>query len=269
MAKNMTLCSDGTGNKGGTGSDTKVFKLYHAIKGGPNKRDQISIYNNGVGTASFSVLRGIGGATGLGFRRNVRDLYEFASRHNKAGEDIYGFGFSRGAATIRAFASMVYHCGLVQRYMKDAEGNEIVSDEDVFQGQVDVAMASYVSRAGKSKPIREGRLKVNIEFLGLWDTVSALGFPQLSLLDSLVNLVRRHKFCDYQPTETVKHVFHAVAIDDERRTFWPMIWDETKFGDGQNIEQVWFPGMHSNFGGGYHFYSRGFTEFLRRFSFAT
>ena len=115
MAKSIILCSDGTGNKGGTGSDTNVFKLYHAIKGGPNKRDQISFYDNGVGTASFSVLRGIGGATGLGFRRNVRDLYEFASRHYMAGDDIYGFGFSRGAATFRAFAGMVYHCGLVQR----------------------------------------------------------------------------------------------------------------------------------------------------------
>ena len=112
-------------------------------------------------------------------------------------------------------------------------------------------MASYVSRTAKSKPVKEGHLKVNIEFLGLWDIVSALGFPQLPLLDSLVNLVRRHKFYDYEPTETFKHAFHAVGIDDERRTFWPMIWNETKIGDGQHIEQAWFPGVHSNVGGGY------------------
>jgi len=72
-------------------------------------------------------------------------------------------------------------------------------------------MAIYVCRAAKSKPVREGRLKVNIEILGSWDTIWALAFPQLSLLDSLVNLVRRHKYYDYELTETIKHIFHAVG----------------------------------------------------------
>ena len=205
---------------------------------------------------------GIGGAKGLGFRRNVPDFHEFGSRHYKAGDDIYDFGFSRCTATICAFAGMVHYCGLVQRYTKDAETNEIVSDEDVFQGQVDAVMAIYVSRAAKSKPIREGRLKVNIEILGSWDTVSAAAFPQLSLLDSLVYFVRRHKYYDYEPTKTIKHIFHAVAIDDECQTFWPMVWDETKFGEGQNNGQLWFSGMHSNVGRGYPFL---YQEFYRIF----
>ncbi len=101
MGRNIVLFSDGTGNKGGTGSDTNVFKLYHAVKGGKNNREQFAYYDNGVGTSTQAAFRAIGGATGFGFRRNVRDLYEFTGRHYQDGDDIYGFGFSRGAATIR------------------------------------------------------------------------------------------------------------------------------------------------------------------------
>jgi len=274
MAKNIILCSDGTGNKGGTGSDTNVFKLYHAIKGGTNRRReikgdaserrQISFYDNGVGTASLSVLRGIGGATGFGFRRNVVDVYEFASRHYEDGDDIYAFGFSRGAATIRAFAGMVRHFGLVKRHtgQKDANGNEIIMEEAEFQRQIDVVMKRYSGLGGgvslgriwqsfRGKDLNYDKQDADIQVLGVWDTVAALGFPQIPWLDATVNFFRRHKFYDYSPNAKVKHIFHAVAIDDERRTFWPLIWDETKCGDDQHIEQVWFPGVHSNVGGGY------------------
>jgi hypothetical protein len=111
-------------------------------------------------------------------------------------------------------------------------------------------MKTYKRRKEGDEPERGARKKVDIEFLGLWDSVAALGFPQLPWLDSCLNLVRRHKFYDYAPSGTVKHVFHAVAIDDERRTFWPLIWDEENF-KGTHIEQVWFSGVHSNVGGGY------------------
>ena len=250
MGRNIVLFSDGTGNKGGTGSETNVFKLYNDVKGGKNNREQFVYYDNGVGTSTQAAFRAIGGATGLGFRRNVRDLYEFAARHYRSGADIYGFGFSRGAATMRAFAGMVHHCGLVQKHFKDVDGEETELEEDDFQDRVDSAMATYKRRKEGDEPERGARIKVDIEFLGLWDSVAALGFPQLPWLDSCINSIRRHKFYDYAPSGTVKHVFHAVAIDDERRTFWPLIWDEEKF-KGTYIEQVWFSGVHSNVGGGY------------------
>jgi uncharacterized protein (DUF2235 family) len=254
MGKNIVLCSDGTGNKGGTGSDTNVFRIYHAIHGGKSEREQIAFYDNGVGTASHAVFRAIGGATGFGFKRNVRDLYEFASRHYQDDDDIYAFGFSRGAATIRAFAGMVQQCGLVQR--------KIDMTETEFQRQVDAAMASYLAT---DKQLSLGRLwdaivrrdrkfdghGVKIEFLGLWDTVAALGFPQIPWLDRIVGFFRRHHFYNLEPRDVVNTVAHAIAVDDERRTFWPLVWDETRFGDDQHIEQVWFPGVHSNVGGGY------------------
>ena len=93
--------------------------------------------------------------------------------------------------------------------------------------------------------------EVKIEFMGVWDTVAALGAPQLPPLDHVLNFLRRHMFYDYEPATCVKNVYHAIAVDDERRTFWPLVWDENSFQGGGTIEQVWFSGMHSNVGGGY------------------
>ena len=92
---------------------------------------------------------------------------------------------------------------------------------------------------------------MTVEFIGVWDTVAALGAPQLPWLDWFLNLVRRHKFYDYEPATLVRSVCHAMAVDDERRTFWPLVWNEKDFKGEGVIEQVWFSGMHSNVGGGY------------------
>lgn len=264
MPKNIVLFSDGTGNKGGTGPATNVFKLYHGVKLCDENHDargnitQRIFYDNGVGTSSHAVLRAIGGATGFEFKWNVRDLYEFVGRHYTNDDDIYAFGFSRGAATVRAFAGMLECCGLVR--MNRADGT--VLDEETFQEAVDRAMARYAATGSKwslgnilgrvfrIKPDCDGDRSVRIEFLGVWDTVAALGFPQVWLLDDIVNFFRRHQFYNYEPQLVVNNVFQALAIDDERRTFWPKVWDETAF-KGKTIEQVWFAGMHSGVGGGY------------------
>jgi len=268
MGRNLVLFSDGTGNKGGDGADTNVFRLYHAVNRSKPKdgaREQITFYDNGVGTAKHAVWRAITGATGFGFRDNVADLYEFAGRHYRDGDDIYAFGFSRGAATVRAFAGMVEHIGLVCKQRKDDNGNytkESELPEEDFQEQLEVAMRKYVRRKNEWSLGRifgsmfgvDWKLNVNdnveIEVLGVWDTVAALGFPQLGPLDNVVNFFRRHEFYDFEPKSKVRHVFHAVAIDDERRTFWPLFWNENNF-EG-HIEQVWFAGVHSNVGGGYN-----------------
>jgi len=263
MAKNIILFSDGTGNKGGTGSDTNVFRLYHAIKvvkskddvSNKQRREQVCFYDNGVGTATNSIFRAFGGAFGAGFRENVRDLYEFTCRHFKEDDHIYGFGFSRGAATIRAYAGMVKLCGLVEI---------IEDDEQGFQKQIDLAMREYVRSGGHwslvgilSSIIRPKKnemcrnTNVEIEFLGLWDTVSAIGIPQLPKFDSFINFFRRHKFYDYEPSDIVKNMAHALSVDDERKTFEPLVWNENNFSETSNVSQVWFPGVHSNVGGGY------------------
>ncbi len=286
MGKNIILCSDGTGNQGGVTPDSNVFKLYNAVKinksakndNEENKetfKEQVVFYDNGVGTSSFKPMKALGGGMGVGFEDNVLDLYEFLGRNYREGDDIYIFGFSRGAATVRAFAGMIEHCGLVVKHKND----EKEMDEDVFDQLIKDAMAAY--KKGKlerdqdhimkrviSKNFKDaddfrknhaykhdeyapdGRL--HIEVMGIWDTVSSLGTPQIPWLDTLINVFLPHRFYDLSPDNCVKNVYHAMAIDDERRTFWPLVWNEKMFdGEGKKIEQVWFTGMHSNVGGGY------------------
>ena len=94
MAKNIVLCSDGTGNKGGSGSDTNVFKMYNAVQVNDlpdGQRAQVVFYDNGVGTSKLKLKKALGVALGLGFRENVRDLYEFLGRNYEPGDDIYLF----------------------------------------------------------------------------------------------------------------------------------------------------------------------------------
>lgn len=264
--KNIVLFSDGTGNQGGTDSDTNVFKLYNAValkdsKVREKELEQLTYYDNGVGTSKHIVWRALGGAFGLGFRRNVRDLYEFLARNYQEGDDIYVFGFSRGAATVRAFIGMVDKCGLIQK--------EDLNEED-FQNHIDAAMNLYIKQGRgwsirkilqsfglwrKYPNLQERIIKgVKVEFLGVWDTVAALGFKQLGKFDNFVNFFRQHNFYNYDPHSSVKNIYHAMAVDDERRTFWPLVWDEKQFKKHQEsgeIEQVWFSGVHSNVGGGY------------------
>jgi len=271
--RNIVLCSDGTGNQGGTTPDSNVFKIYNAVKinSQKNETEQITFYDNGVGTSKISIMKALGGGMGVGFKQNVRDLYEFLGRNYKEGDDIYIFGFSRGAATVRAFAGMIEHCGLVvKRRIKEADRSE-----EEFQGLINRAMNAY--EKGKLIKFPDGKIqernyteaklfredkayrhsefapkgKLKIEFMGIWDTVSSLGVPQLGNFDLLVNKRYPHLFYDFEPKDRIKNIYHAIAVDDERLTFRPMVWDETNFNGGGTIEQVWFPGMHSNVGGGY------------------
>jgi len=279
----IILCSDGTGNKGGYGADSNVFRLYNAIDlGGPGET-QITFYDNGVGTQSNKIIRALSGAFGFGFQSNVRDLYEFLARNYAPGDEIFLFGFSRGAATVRAFAGMVQECGLL--HVK--ADRRTIFDEDEFERLIDDAMDGYekhwndLSKTYDSSATADFKRRVEeagdfdlkdpvpITMIGVWDTVSALGFPQdwswllekvFAGVDIVSDWVFPHRFYNYQLNENVANAYHAIAIDDERTTFHPRIWRE--FADKErdknrdferpaSIEQVWFPGVHSNVGGGY------------------
>lgn len=272
MVKNIILCSDGTGNKGGDGVGTNVYKLYNAVDIHDGENPQITFYDNGVGTSKNKYIRALTGAFGVGFKQNVEDLYEFLARNYATGDQIYVFGFSRGAATVRAFAGMVQWCGLLDT--KDAaywqNGN---FDETKFQCDIDAAMRAYkkirknpsIAKEFKSqhsvkddKFAPDGDLK--IKFIGVWDTVSALGFPQdwswavnwiFALLEKILDWLWPHSFYEYQLNRSVEFVYHALAIDDERKTFHPQVWNEILPDRPKKIEQVWFSGAHSNVGGGY------------------
>jgi uncharacterized protein (DUF2235 family) len=258
--KNIIICSDGTGKTGGHGKDTNVFRLYKAIDVNAH---QIAVYDDGIGSTGSKWLRTISGIFGFGFGRNIMDLYSFLVRNYDPGDKIYMFGFSRGAATVRALAGMIHQVGLLK------SDSELISPG----GRIDhirltvesyLAMKRYKRSKRHANKIEQYKKymhdHVSIEMIGAWDTVSALGFPQDSsvllvgisrITDIISEFVFPHRYFDYQLTPDVKNVYHALALDETRKTFRPILWDETTDKRPVNIEQVWFAGVHGNIGGGY------------------
>lgn len=258
MAKNIILCSDGTGNRGGKLLGTNVWRLFKAVdlhghESDPTKSAQITFYDDGVGTEDFKLFKLLGGAFGWGLSRNIRQLYAFLVKNYEPGDQIYLFGFSRGAFTVRSLGGLITRCGVLDR--KECESRQKLND------QVKEAFRAYRNRdtsAGErfrdhwgvkdAEHAPDG--KVSIHFIGVWDTVDAVGVPIDELRDWL-NSIWPYRFHDHNLNELVKNGYHALSIDDERHTFHPVMWNETNKVAGQTIEQVWFPGVHSNVGGGY------------------
>ncbi len=253
--KNIILCADGTGNLGGTTPDTNVYRLFNMVDIHDPNYPQMTYYDNGVGTAANKYWRMLSGAFGFGFKRNVCEMYEFLARNYVDGDRVFLFGFSRGAAEIRALSGMIASAGLC---------NGAGQSESVIEENVKKAYRYY--RDGGTGPLFLDHGIITLTCIGVWDTVSALGFPKdwrvtgigmwlLNLifytLDHVFDWIFPHNFYNYELTSNVQHAYHALAIDDERLSFTPKIWNENKVGAETSVEQVWFGGAHSNVGGGY------------------
>lgn len=282
MGTNIVLCSDGTGNSTIKNRGTNVYKLYEAVDIEPSEDEsrQIAFYDDGVGTGSLRFMRAVGGAFGYGFARNLRDLYMSLARVYSPGDSIYLFGFSRGAYTVRGLAGLIATCGIVR-------GSELSEDElrRAVKEAYDVYRLGYRPATDKNRADAKARAEafqerhqvyrpgdpVRIAFIGVWDTVGAVGFPDGSWPKRILWLLSGFRipwFKSYHLSPIVDSACHALAIDDERRTFHPELWDErvpdnsslpkdkrAKGSDGgerdTRLQQVWFPGVHSNVGGGY------------------
>lgn len=272
--RNIVLLSDGTGNSAAKARKTNVWQLYQALDLGDD--DQIAFYDDGVGTSGFRPLQLLGGAFGWGLSRNVRDLYEFLCRHYREGDHIYIFGFSRGAFTARTLAALIGKCGILDcsKAVPGRRGRFLqLNTREGLKAGVKLAYRSY--RRGYSAPVAKlfrwlrdrifGAVPAPaafrsrfsfaepaaIKFVGVWDTVDAVGLP----IDELSTLVDQvfypHRFPDQDLSDQVERACHAIAIDDERHTFHPVLWNERGTADSERISQVWFAGMHSSVGGGY------------------
>jgi uncharacterized protein (DUF2235 family) len=277
MPKNIVICSDGTGNTAIKGRGTNVFKLYEAVdidghRTDPAKIPQIAFYDDGVGTQRLKLLKLLSGAFGLGLGHNVRQLYANLARTYDPGDRLYLFGFSRGAFTVRTLAGLVTNCGIVDLTKCRWDDDLWARVEEAYKAYRDRysrGLMRYLRRRmGRELPeeppsVRDFRERwavhdkehasggrVKIEFIGVWDTVDAVGFPVPWLADLWNGLVYPFRFPDHRLSTHVKRACHALAIDDERQTFHPLLWDETKEAP-HRIQQVWFAGVHSSVGGGY------------------
>jgi uncharacterized protein (DUF2235 family) len=289
MQKSIVLFSDGTGNSSAKLFKTNVWRMYEAVDLGPaapGKRPQISYYDDGVGTSSFKPIAALGGAFGYGLKRNVLDIYRFACRNYKEGDDIYAFGFSRGAFTARLVVALIASEGLVlSEDEADLERKSIAAYRQfrrhflprrlkwptkVFR-TLRAAAIGLVDRLRGRKPYDPSEnLHPEIRFIGVWDTVAAYGGPITEVTRAVDNWFFPLSMPDYRLHERVVCARHALAIDDERDAFQPLLWDEVHEeklkAKGEvppdRLLQVWFTGMHADVGGGYPDESLSYVSLL-------
>ena len=238
MSKNIVICIDGTGDEFGA-CNSNVVKLYSVLRSDSDQ--QISFYHPGLGTmGSPHALSGltqwwtkmIGLAFGYGLDAALTDCYQFLMETYSVGDNIYLFGFSRGAYTARALAAMVHMFGLVQRGNEPLIRYVLKMFQRKKRNDADFALAAQF-KATFSRPCP-------IRFVGVWDTVSSIGW-----LYDPVTL----PFTALNPEIQVGR--QAVSIDERRSSFRQNLWkpDLEKFP--QDIVQIWFAGVHSDVGGGY------------------
>ena len=263
MSKNIVICSDGTGNSAIKGRGTNVFKAFESIdlnghRTQPELIPQVALYDDGVGTEDFKPLKIFAGATGYGLSRNVKQLYKELVRIYDPGDRIYLFGFSRGACTVRTLVGLIAACGILNVDTLHTAGDlesAVNKTYKVYRKSYRTALAKLFLGEPDTSLITRFRNEhclpcdVPITFMGVWDTVDAVGLP-FHLSDFINMVFYRFKFRDHTLSKLVKHACHALAIDDERHSFHPLLWHEGE-GDAGRIEQVWFAGAHSNVGGGY------------------
>ena len=274
MKKNIVICADGTGNTTIKGRGTNVFKLYEAVdqighRYKPGLTPQVALYHDGVGTESVKWLRLLTGATGWGLSRNVKQLYGELARVYAPGDKIFLFGFSRGAFTVRTLAGLINACGILDlsKYKTNAAFDLGVGDAYAeYRKQYNSWLTSLFHRTRKLDAARVAELRRQfsvripefesgakgklIEFMGVWDTVDAVGLP-VRAADFVNRAIYNFKFPDRTLNTSVAHACHALALDEERESFKPVLWNESATTEPERIEQVWFAGVHSNVGGGY------------------
>lgn len=259
MQKKIVLLSDGTGNSAAKLFKSNVWRTYQALD--LSRGDQIACYNDGVGNSSFKPLAILGGAFGWGLKRNVLDLYLFLCRNYNAGDEIYCFGFSRGAFTIRILAGLIATQGIVTANSELELRNKALSAFRTFYSQ-HFKSALGVEKIGRwirdlftgdagahRQPQQAAKQAPDIRFVGLWDTVAAYGLP-IDELTRAWSWIFPLSIPNRTPLPSVGLYCHALALDDERNTFHPVLLNESHPGPC-NVKQVWFAGMHSNVGGGY------------------
>jgi uncharacterized protein (DUF2235 family) len=243
--KRIVICFDGTWNKPADEAlppeqqvETNVRRFYEAVTAtGAGGVAQAKWYDEGVGAHWYDKYTG--GAIGAGLDWNILQGYRYLARNYQDGDEVYVLGFSRGAYTARSLVGMIRNVGLIRR--------------GFLTLNLGIAYGIYRTRddgpdSTTAKWFRQMFAReIKIKFLGVWDTVGALGLP-LDLLRQF-NL-KFYEFHDTALSRIVENAFHAVAVDEHRKAYDVCLWTPSA-APQQTLEQRWFLGAHSNVGGGY------------------
>lgn len=253
--RNLVLFADGTWN--GNDNPTRVtnvnllWKMCKTSDGAES--DQLVEYHTGVGTTGGIVSRLTGGAFAKGLDDNIIDAYLWLAKNYRPSDQIMLFGFSRGAYTVRSLVGMINSAGFL-----DLSSDDLASD--TRRALSEVAFSRYRNRGVDQSQLQgvPTHPTPDIQFMGCWDTVGALGIPDE------VNIIRKwfkpekYRFNNTTLSDNVLVARHALSIDEKRRSYAPTLWDESDSDDARDMKQVWFSGVHANVGGGYP--TRGLSD---------
>ncbi len=280
QGKNIVLLSDGTGNSRAKVWKSNIWRLYKALDL-TDDSVQVAYYDDGVGTSSFKLFAVLGGIFGFGLARNVREIYAFLCRTYEPGDRIYIFGFSRGAFTARVLAGLICSEG-IPPYRDEVDlAQRVHSAYKAFRHRafgtsifhwlfivlsylVDWALGrgskGYDSADNQEAPVPGEPATEIVHFMGLFDTVGAYGGPIEELTVAFDKVVWPLTSKDRNISGRIGRVCHALALDEARQSFKPMLINEEADGTAllerrrirdERISQVWFSGVHSDIGGGY------------------
>ncbi|KAF2731749.1 hypothetical protein EJ04DRAFT_536408 [Polyplosphaeria fusca] len=271
MFKRLIVACDGTWLNSDNGLvngklsiPSNVTRMSRAIK--PVSQDgipQIVFYHFGVGSQGGALDRFISGATGEGLAGAVQTCYSFLANNYHPGDEIFLLGFSRGAFTARSVAGLISQVGLLTK-----KGLNSLPEvwRDVQHRRDPHYVPKNPNQPFSNKPSADSpryadelerrgltRLDIPIKAIGVWDTVGSLGTPRIGWLQK-VGLQgaesREASFYDTKISNCVENAFQALALDEKRSAFSPAVWEKPE-GNRTTLRQVWFPGVHSNVGGGY------------------
>lgn len=255
--KRLALFLDGTWNT--VESETNISRLHDLVADEGGGVSQLRYYDSGVGTGRFEWLRG--GALGYGLGRNVIEAYEWLAERYDDGDEIYIFGFSRGAYTARSLAGLIVKCGLLRRPATLDAGTLFARYRKLKNLRPIYELDYEAARGGKltaeEEELRRASRRVPIRLVGVWDTVGSLGIP----FGNIPGLSRRQfQFHHTRLSNLFDYAYHALAIDEHRAAFRPSLW--TRFIPKKpdpataeparfpKVEQRWFVGAHADVGGG-------------------
>lgn len=237
--KRIAICFDGTWNRPeeniGEDFPTNVLQFARAIRPSDGQGvEQVVFYDWGIGSYHDQI---IAGATGQGLEKNVMDGYRFLVHNYEPGDEIFLFGFSRGAYTARSLCGMINNCSILQK----AHANQVENAFKLYKTKKHSANGKHSMAWKKAHSVEQ---RTPIKFVGVWDTVGALGLPF-----TFFGLIKdKDLFYDREIGSNIETARHALSLDEHREDFEPTLWEAK---EGTDVQQVWFAGVHSDVGGGY------------------
>ena len=246
--KRIAIFCDGTWNtpdkmEDGQRCQTNVVKMANALAPlSDDGTEQILYYDTGIGSEGNIFKRIYDGATGTGISKNILQAYRFLIKNYAPKDEIFLFGFSRGAFTVRSLAGLIRNSGILKPEYMD----KMVRAYKIYRSRKAAFQPKEVESTLFRKTFAAEEL-TTIKFIGVWDTVGALGNPLV--LNGILS--RKNQFHDASLTRKIENAFHALAIDEKRKNFKATLWRQKADVKNQVLEQVWFTGVHSDIGGGY------------------